>query len=82
MESFNSYTVYDEDGNLIADGKSPGCGKTSPDAYFYSLSLAIQERADVMLVLQEGGFVARYEVKQLTRPIPTLGPREDFRAGA
>lgn len=79
MNSFNSYTVYDEAGNLLASGRSSGGGAVSnPELYFRSLSSNIQKRADVMLVLQESGFVARYRVKLLPVPTPTLGPRESL----
>lgn len=79
MSTFNSYTVYDEVGNLIANGRSSGGGAaSSPEPYFRSLSSDIQHRADVMLVLQESGFVARYRVKQPTLPAPMLGSRENL----
>ncbi len=88
MYSFNSYTVYDKEGNLLASARSSGVaiGTASadnrvspmPGPYFDSLPADVKQRADVMLVLQESGFVVRYRVNQL----PTLGPRESFSSGA
>lgn len=80
MGAFNSYTVYDKAGNLLANGKSPGEGVgTMPETYFRSLSADVQHRADVMLVLQESGSIARYRVEQPVVPVSTLGSRENLR---
>ena len=79
--TFNSYTVYDNEGDLIAHGRSSGANSyADPVDYFKSLSPAIQSRAFVMLVLQETGFVARYVVTQPEVPLPPLGPREGLSA--
>ena len=81
MFIFNSYTVYDEAGYLLASGRSAGEGVAgNPKAYFNSLSADIQRCADVLLVLQESGFVARYRVEQPTVPEAMLGPRERLEA--
>ena len=82
MSSFNSYVVYDKEGFLLAEDRSPGEGvPTMPGPYFDSLPAGIKQCADVMLVLQEGGVIARYRVHQPTMPTPTLGPRTTFRGG-
>ena len=77
MFTFNTYMVYDTEGDLIAhDRPSEVSAFSDPIIYFRGLSPAIQNRAVVMIVLQESGFVARYRVTQPRVPTPTLGPRE------
>ena len=79
--SFNSYVVFDNEGDLIAHSRTGLSGaKTDPVSYFEGLAPDVQSRASVMLVLQETGFVARYVVTQSETPLPTLGPREGLTA--
>lgn len=76
MNAFNSYTVYNEEGYLIANGRTSGGGAaSSPEPYFESLSSGIQHHADVMLVLQECGFVAKYKVEHSTVQVSKLRQR-------
>ncbi len=73
MTVFNSYTVYDEEGELIVDEMQ---GKGTAEDYFSGLSLAIRQQAHVMLVLREGGIVEKYMVTQPMVPEPILGPKK------
>ena len=73
---FNSYTVYDEEGELIVDERQ---GNGTAEDYFSGLSLATRQQAHVMLVLREDGIVEKYMVEQPTVPEPTLGPKENLR---
>ncbi len=79
MNIFNSYVVFDEEGNLIAHAKDTANSRI-PEEYFEKLSADIQRRAYVMLVLQEGRLVVRYKVTQPDAPAPTLGPRVSLHA--
>ena len=74
MTAFNSYTVYDEEGHLLAhDRVTQGI----PTEYFANLGPDTRRSAHVLLVLQEGRYVIRYKVSQQSEPV--LGPREDLR---
>ncbi len=73
MLAFNSYVVFDEEGNLIAQDRETN---NTPESYFKCLSGDIQRRAYVLLVLQEYGYVARYMVTQPSILTPILGSRE------
>jgi len=73
MTVFNSYTVYNKEGGLIAHARAT---VGTPTEYFDGLWLDIQHQAHILLVLQEGGYVAKYMVKQPVVSVPTLGPRE------
>ena len=75
MSIFNSYVVFDKEGNLIAHERST---EGTSGTYFYGLPADIQRRARVMIVLQEQDYVARYKVTQPSVPAPTLGAREDL----
>ncbi|KKL05780.1 hypothetical protein LCGC14_2219240 [marine sediment metagenome] len=72
---FNSYTVFDKEGELIVD-ECQTAGTT--EDYFKGLSLHIRQQAHVMLVLKEGGTVERYKVTQPVIPEPKLGPKESL----
>ncbi|KKL85366.1 hypothetical protein LCGC14_1955440 [marine sediment metagenome] len=71
MPAFNSYTVYNEEGGLIAHGRE---ATSTPETYFARLAVDIRRQAHVLLVLQEQGYVAMYMVTHPVAPVPTLGP--------
>ena len=72
VTAFNSYTVYNADGGLIAHDRET---RSTPETYFEQLSRDIKGRAHLMLVLQEHGNVAMYMVTQPSAPAPMLGRR-------
>ena len=72
---FNSYTVFDKEGELIIDERQTA--GTAED-YFSGLALSIRQQVHVMLVLKEGGIVERYKVTQPVIPEPKLGPKESL----
>ncbi len=78
MLVFNSYVVFDEEGFLIAQARSVSDVNSTPKKYFDSLPRVTQCRAHILLVLQEGDYVAKYKVTQPSILVPTLGPRESF----
>ena len=78
MLIFNSYVVFDKEGSLIAHARSLSGDNSNPEKYFEGLSRGTQCQAHILIVVQEGGYVARYRVTQPSIPAPTLGPRESF----
>ncbi len=73
MSAFNSYTVYDEEGNLITHDNHTGL---VPVDYFKGLLPDVKRRAHVVLMLQEGRRVYRLKVVQPDAPEPSLGQME------
>ncbi len=83
MSAFNSYVVFDKEGNLIAHARDTGVigtGSGTSEEYFEKLSTDVQSRAYVLFVLQENDYIARYKVTQPNMPLPTLGPRVGLHA--
>jgi len=72
-KAFNSYTVYNEEGDLIAYDNHTGL---IPEDYFKGLAPDVKLRAHVVLMLQEGLRVYRLKVVQPDAPEPHLEQME------